>query len=268
MSAGASYVVNFSSAGHPDDGALGTFSTGQLVYPPAYTAEHISDALSSDDDTMVVEKTLSGSDYLTKNILLRFDTSNLAALVAAGLIIDSAQLYMWVVNKTNADTRSLNGSWYTWTPPATSGDYTQTAGTTALNVALADISTTAPSSVYTGGFTLANLSSINHTGFTGIRLGISGTAPVGVNKITFRRYTTNYHEAGGAAVGVPVLQYPVLTVTGHYSSAPHSYAGSYTPTIAKTASSEVITPSSASGGGGTGGGGSGPFNPILPLIGG
>jgi hypothetical protein len=134
-------------------------------WPPAYSVNQASDA------SIVLVK--RGSDNALALGLLRFDTSELPN----GSDITAGTLRVDINNLGNNNARSITAEYYTWSPPGGSSDFTATEGTDALSPVLIQ-----------GGwgagvrdFPLDGLSGINTSGYTGMRLHISGGAPTGEN---------------------------------------------------------------------------------------
>jgi hypothetical protein len=120
--------------------------------------------------------------------LLRFDTSGLPD----NATVTGATLNLYVTGATSADGRSLVGEWYdpaNW--PIDAADYTSGSATTAL--AGTAIGSLAVNQV--DGFSLQNLGSVSLTGYTGLRLEVSGAQPTGDNGVYFASYENGSHPA-------------------------------------------------------------------------
>lgn len=105
---------------------------------------------------------------------MRVDTSSLPDDAQ----VSSATLTVYVVGKSDADGRSLIGSWYpgsSW--PIDASDHVADVGTTALSgTTVASLPVGAKSAV-----SLVSPGQVSVTGYTGLRLGLSGGAPSGDN---------------------------------------------------------------------------------------
>jgi hypothetical protein len=123
----------------------------------------------------------SASGVEVTNGLLKFDTS----IIPDAATVDAATLRGYVENKASAYSLDLRGEYYEWDGSSASDHQTlATHGTTAFSpVRIA--------SLYAGSLedmTLENLSNIEKTGFTYIRLHITGTEPGGFNFVWFAAY--------------------------------------------------------------------------------
>ena len=162
--------TTFSIAAGADDGdARGSGAS----YPPAATS-----APSTAVETYAIKWLNAGTYYLYVP-MFRFDTSSLAD----SAIISAATLRLYVLDKGgDADNRSLSAGWYAgsnW--PIDTSDYTTVDQTDAHSgTDLTGISF--PASL---DLALTNLSNIDKTGYTGLRLTITGGAPTGANNLTF-----------------------------------------------------------------------------------
>lgn len=143
---------------------------------------------STADTTAYAERTSTGSYYI-RNILLRFDTSPIPDAAA----VSAATLRLYVVKVTNQNIRSLRGEYYAWSGSLdTDYEADATAGTTAFEpVALASIT-----GYSDHDFPLTNLSFVSKTGYTSVRLHVTGGQPAGTNAVQIATYEhTNYAEA-------------------------------------------------------------------------
>jgi hypothetical protein len=107
---------------------------------------------------------------------MRFDTSGLPD----NATIVSASLRLYVTAKSNHDNRNLVGDWYSsihW--PIDSADYSPTVSGTALPGT--SIDQLAVGSVK--DLPLSGVATISKTGFSALRLGISGGQPPGDNYV-------------------------------------------------------------------------------------
>jgi len=106
---------------------------------------------------------------------MRWDTSGLGP----SAVISSALLRIDVTGKNDNDGRSLTGEWYTHDGSISSADHTNTVGTDAhAGTALSLISVAADQE-----FALAALTNISKTGYSGLRMHISGAAPTLPNNV-------------------------------------------------------------------------------------
>lgn len=153
----------------PNDGHRTRTNFPPTVWPP--TGTDGSDLA----DLLVVRKTWGAFSEATVS-LFRFDTS----IIPDSATVTYAALQLYVSAKGDADNRSLVGEYYTWTPPMSDSNWVETPGTDA-------IAGTDLTGIPTGqivSFPLSTLSSISKTGYTGLRLGISGAAqPTGDNRL-------------------------------------------------------------------------------------
>ncbi len=168
--------VTISIAAGGDDGRQRR--TG-AAYPPTGTG---SPVMTETD--VWIDKTFTSS-YSTNNGFVRFDTS----VIPDTAIVTSAVLRMEANSMVNPDTRDLNIEWYpgaTWASAGTisDSDFADVVGTGANVTALSSIVNGA-----NNDFTLSDPdANISKTGFTGIRMGISGGAPTGTNEVYFRAF--------------------------------------------------------------------------------
>lgn len=186
------YVIDptstFNVAASGDDGeALGSGAG----YPPSATLAVSANA------SIELQKTL-GANYTVSVALIRFDTSSLPD----DATIDSATLRIRVTATDDINSRSLTVEWYDAGTIGTE-DYTATVGTDAhAGTAIGSISGGADND-----FVLVNVSNVSKTGYTGLRLHISGGAPTGGNFVFFAafdhatltepRLIVEYTEAAG-----------------------------------------------------------------------
>lgn len=164
----ASTSTTVSIAASADDNYL--ISDGLGVYPPGFGAVGVGT-----ETTLPIRRGFVGG-YWTQDAYLRFDTSALPDQISP----DTATLSCYVTAKVDADARNLVAEWYTWSSSITAKDYANDAKTTAHSgTAIAAITTGA-----VNNFTLQNLHRIVKSGYTGLRLSISGGAPAGDNGVT------------------------------------------------------------------------------------
>jgi len=164
--------TTFTIAASGDDSRLRR--TG-ATYPPTGGVAVLATGTDLD-----VWKEWSGSQFDCRLQFLRFDTS----AISDDQTITNVVLRIVTGVSANVDSRNLNIEWYqgtTWASEAVidTDDWTDDVGTTAGAVSL----DTASAASVAIDFTLSNgEANINKTGFTGIRLGISGVEPVGANE--------------------------------------------------------------------------------------
>lgn len=198
-------------AASADDGMVRGLSSAS--YPPAYSS-------ANDSGTwMRVQNAFGGGLYFYNNVLMRWDTSALTA----GATISAAVLHIYprTANFSDADSRHLVGEWYSWTPSMGSGNYSTTPGSTAFDVTVASLTKDADNAI-----TLTSPdANISKTGYTGLRLYISGADPPGNNVVEFSDYdnTTNIPQL--------VITYTAITVANIVGAAP-----AITTTVAATLS--------------------------------
>lgn len=165
--------ITFSVAASGDDGDV---AAGGASWPPPDTpvAATIPATITVRKCSVVFDEVIVG--------LMRFDTS----LIPDNAVVIAATLQVYVTAKADQDNRSLQGEWFdnaNW--PISSGDYALDVGTNAIfSVDITGISTG-----QVVDFTLANPGNVNKTGYTGLRLGISGGKPaVFDNRIVIASY--------------------------------------------------------------------------------
>ena len=158
-----------------DDGGVARLS---LAYPPAGTT-----SVNTTASTVAPRRTLkSTGDYAVGVGLLRFDTGALPD----DAIITAARLELYVVDKNNANNRSLVGEFHpssAW--PIAAGSYTDVAPTQNLAFGVAVPSLPLGQVVpITLDAALAD-QQVSRTTTTGLRLHISGGQPSGINSVEF-----------------------------------------------------------------------------------
>lgn len=122
----------------------------------------------------------NGRIYITSQGLIRFDTS---ALPDDATVI-SAKLRAYVSGIENADSRSVVADYYNWTGAAS--DWSAVApASPILSVPIANLR-----DKQYNDLPINNLSGINLSGYTSIRLHISGGQPSGKNRAFFQSYET------------------------------------------------------------------------------
>lgn len=178
-------------------GASASYPVTSADWDGTFTAEATDRVLNRND----------AGTFRLRNGLLRWDTSSLddAATISA------AYLKIWVSAVFNNDSRSLVAEWYDF-GTADSSDLTGTVTSDAH-------AGTAISSITTGAvntFELQNLSSINKTGFTGLRLHITGGSPSGHNEVQYSAFDHSTDPAPQLVVETPIVNQPetLLVVTG------------------------------------------------------
>lgn len=135
-----------------------------------------------DDDTILwVTKGLSGTIYYNDFSLLRFNTSSLGS----GATITDVVLKLYCVAKNGGSsgaTFALVGDYYDFGgEPTVAGDWTETVSSSIFSgVLFANLTTSVVNNI-----TLSDLSGINKTGFTGIRLTLSAGTPTAANDLQF-----------------------------------------------------------------------------------
>ena len=162
-------TVSFTVGASGDDGDVSLRSSVGNGYPPSGTAGPYTTG-----NYFTVGKRNAFGNYQIFDGLVRFDTSSLPDNAQ----ISSATLSIYAVGKVDGDGRSLIGSWYSaanW--PIDAPDWTADAGTTALTGTPLSALTTNT----TNTLTLQTPTLINLTGYTGLRLGLSGNAPANDN---------------------------------------------------------------------------------------
>ncbi len=166
----ASVEVHIAASG--DDGRVRKVGA---TYPPSGAEEVLL------TNTIIeIQRHLSGGTYRNFCGLLRFDTS----VVPVGSTITSATLGVRTSGTAigDADGRTLDAEWYSgnaWADSGTAtGTYVLNVGTDALVVDLTGLTT-----VTDYNWSLTNPENVVAGGWTGIRLGISGGQPTGLNEI-------------------------------------------------------------------------------------
>lgn len=142
-------------------------------YPPTGTITR-----DSTGSITFVARDLSGV-YVVSCGLLRFDTSSLPDTA----VISAASLQLYATSKVDTNSLSLVAGWYAWNE--TNSDWTNSPETNAHSgTPIASLVVSA-----TNDFSLINLSNINKTGLTYLRLHItqraSDAAPSGNNHAAF-----------------------------------------------------------------------------------
>jgi glucose/arabinose dehydrogenase/PKD repeat protein len=164
----SSATITFSIAAGGDDGDAGTTGRQRDGYPPSTVSA------SATDTTLTVGRRRAAGNFEVRVPLLRFDT----AALPDGATITSATLRIHVIKKQDQDNRSLQVEWYPasgW--PIDGADYALDSSGNAL--AATDITAIATGQV--SGFSLTGLGNVSTTGFTALRLHLSGGQPSGDN---------------------------------------------------------------------------------------
>ena len=171
MIAAGQTTVTFSVTAGGDDGDVSVSGPQSGGYPPSGSA-----AANTTGTLLTAGRRLAFGNYQVLTGLLRFDTSSLPD----GATVTGVKLRGYLTSVADADDRTLIGEWYSaW--PIDAADWTLTSGTNAL--AGTDITSLSKNS--TVELTLANPGNISLTGYTGLRLGISGSQPGGDNHVQF-----------------------------------------------------------------------------------
>jgi hypothetical protein len=168
---GGTLTVNLGAGG--DDGDVSVAGPEAGGYPPSG-----SPAANSSGSVFTAGRRLAFGEYQVLTALLRFDTSALPD----NATVTSVKLRVHVTNKADANNRDLVGEWYDasgW--PIDVSDWALTLGTSAVSGT--DIGGLTKST--TAELTLSNPGSVSLTGFSALRLGISGDQPAGDNLVQF-----------------------------------------------------------------------------------
>jgi hypothetical protein len=159
-------VTPFATAVGSDDGTARAIIS---EWPPE--VEGCSDTLNT-ITSVIATKAFNGVDSgEVNNALMRWDTSSIDD---AATVTDATFSYTLFEAIVDTDDRSVDGEYYdasNW--PIDCADWISTVGTDAFSE---DLTTVA------SPITLGTLSSINLTGYTALRLGISGGEPTGTNR--------------------------------------------------------------------------------------
>lgn len=164
-------TLDFDIAVGSDDARVKRTDT---AYPPAGTI--------TPNDAVGIEpfKGLNAGTYDITVGVLRWDTSSLPD--AATLTSASLRIYRW--GGGNPDSRDLTAEWYAYDGSIATTDYTDVVGTDAL--------ASYPLSNFTGiglfTIPLDNTTGVSKTGYTGLRLHISGGQPTGENWVGIQAF--------------------------------------------------------------------------------
>ena len=173
VTAAGETTVTFSVGAGGDDGDVNISGAQSGGYPPTGTA-----AANSSGTLLTAGRRLAFGNYQVLTSLLRFDTSSLPD----NATVTSVKLRGYLTSVADADDRTLIGEWYSassW--PIDAGDWTLTPASNALTGT--DIGTLTKNT--TAELTLANPANLSLTGYSALRLGISGGQPNGDNHVQF-----------------------------------------------------------------------------------
>ena len=195
-------VTTFSVAASGDDGFFDHWdATAPTDYPPT---ENIETWAANEAQTFLRANKWDNGESGIQVPLLRFDTSSLAD----GATVTQAVLKIYVQAIDDNDNRSLNVEWYTpsaW-PPVDASDFAVSVGSTAGAFDITGLTSSAVNNL-----TLSSPASVNLTGYTTLRLGISGGAPVGQARVDF------------ASLDHPTDPEPQLEVTYDTAASPQQH---------------------------------------------
>lgn len=145
-------------------------------YPPP-----CSDIFETNTRVMTsrVNDLAAANEYLIHNGFMRWSTSSLPDTA----VINAATLRVYGTYRRNDDNRKITADYYTaW--PIDCADYSASAQTNASGSA----GWTFPSSNGTTDFALTALSNISKTGYTGLRMHVTGGTPTGENRFHAAAY--------------------------------------------------------------------------------
>ena len=160
-------TVNVAAGG--DDGDVAMFGPASAGYPPTG-----GPSVNSTWTGFTIGRRLAFGDFEVLVGLVRFDTSALPD----DATVTSATLRVYVASQKDADDRTLVGEWVSpaqW--PIDTSDFVLNVGTSALPGA--DVG--ALTKDRTHDLSLVGLANVSTTGYTALRLGISGGQPSGDN---------------------------------------------------------------------------------------
>lgn len=165
--------TTFNVAASADDAMIACSSS---TYPPG-TPNNFS---SQTEQIDAVIRRLDVATFIVRTAVIRWDTSSLDDAA----VIVGATLRLRVNFKSDADSRSLVAEWYSYDGSISDADYASTASSTAhAGTTIASITTGQDND-----FALQNLENINLSGYTGIRLHISGGEPTGHNQVDWASF--------------------------------------------------------------------------------
>jgi hypothetical protein len=181
--------LTFTVSGSSDDIHYGYQSNS---YPPTSS----DTATSSTTLTYIqIDRHFSVGVYTARQGLMRFNTAS----IPDSATVTSATLRIVLYDSSasvNTNNLALRAEWYSWDGVLNvSRDWSNATGTTALSDIDLDVFAGSGGQVF--DFELANVSNVNKTGFSGIRLGLSqrpgDAAPTGFNRVRFASWdNTNY----------------------------------------------------------------------------
>ena len=153
-----------------DDGGVDAQGANYATLAPVH--------VDTTNPALHVIRAFSNPAFTVSVALVRFDTSTLpdnANVNSAAFVVFPTQVV------SEAPVRSFQGEWYSannW--PIDAGDWTLAPASTAFSAPLNTITPNASNSI-----ALSNLSNVNVTGSTGLRLSISGGQPSGPSQMVF-----------------------------------------------------------------------------------
>ncbi len=191
------YTATYAIAASADDAIVYKFST---AYPPTGTATFVSNGT-----TIETSKRLASTTRTVVNGLFRWDTAD----IPADATVTAADLVVNVTSVTNANARSWEGEWFSWSGQTVENMYAVNRTTTAVFAqtlaSLAAGSRTIPLSLPTG---------VSKTGHTEMRTHINGGDPAGVNTILVSSF-----DGSGANPSL-VVTYTLPGQTEHVGAIP------------------------------------------------
>ena len=203
-----------------DGGATGLDTT----YPPA------GDGFYTTDDTIHLNKSLSGADHSIGVALVAFDTSG----IPNDAIIISATLRLYITTLNfNMDNRSVVFEYYDFDEIGVE-DFTSTVGSNAHSGTLISDIIAVDDAYF--DFPLQNINNINVAGGTGFRGHVTGGIPTGPNFIDF-----NDTEIGNAAILEVVVRSPTYDADVVTLTLTPSGSDTYTPGSGGTAYTDSDT---------------------------
>lgn len=157
-------------------GDCATADNTSNAYPPAGIVSIFSNFLNPNRSTF-------GGSFEVGVGLIRWDTSS----ITDGATILSCTLEFTTAAGAilNDDTRSLTAAWTTAESPWSASDYDVNAGTDALSGTA--LSTFSSNTLY--DLSLSNCSNVDTTGYTGVKLWVSGGQPTGQNYMEIKTST-------------------------------------------------------------------------------
>jgi hypothetical protein len=190
-------TTTFSVAAGADDARIER--TGS-TYPPAGGISVDSTSTSA----YCARSFISPTYYITVAIV-RWDTSSLS-----GAQVQSATAKFYLSAKGADDNRQVTIEWYNWTPPASTSNWVQDAVNNAhAGTSIASL----PNAAQYVSLALQNLSNLNTSGYTGLRLHVSGGQPTGSNLFQFR----SFEHTGGTPPLLEVTYVAPVALSGSAS---------------------------------------------------